>query len=170
METSLRFDSLNKKLNLFAKEKFVSDDNVVLTLSGSLCTRTGAVLGKVQLRKKFFPEWVTRLDIGALYETNADEVKYVVGGKKSLELSDDGLMSLDIKGTYSFSASNKPLKGIAKGNIELTRKIFNFTEDQDLKVKIGCASHNKVMYAQLRENNWTLNIDANGRWDVRYDL
>jgi len=48
METSLRFDSVQKRLHLFAKENFVSDDNVVLTLNGSLCTRTGSVLGKVR--------------------------------------------------------------------------------------------------------------------------
>lgn len=170
METSLRFDSVQKRLHLFAKENFVSDDNVVLTLNGSLCTRTGSVLGKVQLRKKFFPEWLTRVDLGAVYETNADEVKYLVGAKKSFELSDDGLLSLDVKASYSFSATNKPLKGEAKGNMELSRKIFNFTEDQDLKMKIGAAAHSKMMYAQIRENNWTLNVDANGRWDVRYDL
>ena len=207
---------------------------------------------QVQLRKKFFPEWLTRVDLGAVYETNADEVKYVVGAKKSFELSDDGLLSLDVKASYrcvctpvyrsrvrrlplrrlsrdtraseetastvfgkpsfardvhthreessfaalprrttgmgvvsrgatdvgvvalgprrSFSATNKPLKGEAKGNMELSRKIFNFTEDQDLKMKIGAAAHSKMMYAQIRENNWTLNVDANGRWDVRYDL
>jgi hypothetical protein len=186
METSLRFDSVHKRLHLFAKENFVSDDNVVLTLNGSLCTRTGSVLGKVhspllslapvkrgdataaygdpdthlshlhsldsecmvalaaarlvisvrvvrcsegwsqvekehpsdhltdriatrtcrcmqvQLRKKFFPEWLTRVDLGAVYETNADEVKYVVGAKKSFELSDDGLLSLDVKASYRF--------------------------------------------------------------------
>ena len=55
---------------------------------------------QVQLRKKFFPEWLTRVDVGAVYETNADEVKYVVGGKKSFELSDDGLLSLDLKASY----------------------------------------------------------------------
>jgi hypothetical protein len=49
METSLRFNSVDKRLNLFAKENFVSDDNVVLTLNGELCTRTGAVRGKVRL-------------------------------------------------------------------------------------------------------------------------
>ena len=32
METSLRFDSGNKHLKLFAKEKFCNDDNYVLTV------------------------------------------------------------------------------------------------------------------------------------------
>jgi len=74
METSLRFDSTAKRLHIFAKENFVSDDNVVLTMSGSLCTRTGSWQNKVQLRKKFFPDFITRVDLGAVYETNADEV------------------------------------------------------------------------------------------------
>mmetsp|Transcript_30226 Transcript_30226/g.66038 ORF Transcript_30226/g.66038 Transcript_30226/m.66038 type:complete len:171 (-) Transcript_30226:86-598(-) len=170
METSLRFDSEQKKLFLHAKENFVSDDNVMLTVQGSLCTRTGAVLGKVQLRKKFFPEFVTRLDIGATYETNKDEVKYMLAGKKRFELSDDGLLSLDLKGNYNFNASSKPFKGEGTGRVELSRKIFNFTEDQDLKLKIGMSSADKLMYMQVRENNWTLNINQKGRWDVRYDL
>ncbi|XP_010266251.1 PREDICTED: outer envelope pore protein 21, chloroplastic-like isoform X2 [Nelumbo nucifera] len=28
----------------------------------------------------------------------------------------------------------------------------------------------KVPYLQIRENNWTLNADINGRWNVRFDL
>lgn len=28
----------------------------------------------------------------------------------------------------------------------------------------------QVPYFQVRENNWTLNADANGKWNVRYDL
>jgi|Transcript_28300 hypothetical protein len=170
METSLRFDSVNRKLFLHAKEKFVSDDNVMLTAQGSLDTRTGGVTGRVQLRKKFFPEFLTRLDIGATYETAKDEVKYMLGGKKRFELSDDGLLSLDMKGNYSFNASNKPFKGEGVGRIELSRKIFNFTEDQDLKVKIGVSSTDKLAYLQVRENNWTLNVNQRGLWDLRYDL
>lgn len=28
----------------------------------------------------------------------------------------------------------------------------------------------QVPYAQIRENNWTLNADFNGRWNLRFDL
>ncbi|XP_011627523.1 outer envelope pore protein 21, chloroplastic isoform X2 [Amborella trichopoda] len=28
----------------------------------------------------------------------------------------------------------------------------------------------EVPYFQIRENNWTLNADGNGKWNVRYDL
>lgn len=27
-----------------------------------------------------------------------------------------------------------------------------------------------VPYLQIRENNWTLNADMNGRWNIRFDL
>lgn len=28
----------------------------------------------------------------------------------------------------------------------------------------------QVPYLQIRENNWTLNADMNGKWNVRFDL
>eukprot|EP00854_Cymbomonas_tetramitiformis_P014066 gene14066-16628_t len=170
METSLRFDSTQRKLHLYAKENFVSDDNVVLTVAGALCTTDGSVKGRVQLRKKFFPQTLTRLDLGALYTTDADDIRYCMKAKKSVELSDDGLLSLDFKGACSVSASRKPLRADFTGCAELSRKVFNFTEDQDLKLKIGYNAKDKVVYAQVRENNWTLNMDVNGRWGIRYDL
>ncbi|KAK3282147.1 hypothetical protein CYMTET_10101 [Cymbomonas tetramitiformis] len=122
------------------------------------------------LRKKFFPQTLTRLDLGALYTTDADDIRYCMKAKKSVELSDDGLLSLDFKGACSVSASRKPLRADFTGCAELSRKVFNFTEDQDLKLKIGYNAKDKVVYAQVRENNWTLNMDVNGRWGIRYDL
>jgi hypothetical protein len=65
METSLRFDSGSRKLSLFAKENFVSDDNIVLTLAGYLTTDDGALHGRAALRKQFFPEPLARIDVGA---------------------------------------------------------------------------------------------------------
>ena len=43
-----------------------------------------------------------------------------------------------------------------KGKVELSQKIFNFTEDQDLKIKLGYDIARNRPYGQLRENNWTL--------------
>lgn len=28
----------------------------------------------------------------------------------------------------------------------------------------------QVPYMQLRENNWTVNADVKGKWNIRYDL
>ena len=56
METSLRYDSKTKKFQLYAKENFVSDDNVVLTVSGARATDDGSVNSRIALYKKYFPE------------------------------------------------------------------------------------------------------------------
>jgi hypothetical protein len=54
--------------------------------------------------------------------------------------------------------------------VELSYKVFNFTEDQDLKLKIGYNVVKQKPYFQIRENNWTLNAEVNGGWSVNYDL
>eukprot|EP00958_Prasinococcus_capsulatus_P029076 scaffold7253_cov385-Prasinococcus_capsulatus_cf.AAC.10 len=97
METSLRFDSKTKKFQLYAKENFVSDDNVVLTVSGALSTDDGSVSSRLALYKKYFPEVNTRIDVGLKYGTYDRELSYGIQAKKSLELSEDGLLSLDMK-------------------------------------------------------------------------
>ncbi len=40
--------------------------------------------------------------------------------------------------------------------MELSQKVFNFTEDQDLKIRVGYDVARRQPYGQLRENNWTL--------------
>ena len=157
METRLHFDNKSRTLGIFAKEHFVSDDNVVLTVQGKLDTSSGQAEGKIALKKKFFPEatnrWYSRADIGAQYETTTDEVLYGVDARRCFELSPDGLLTLDTKAGLQMSASRRK---VWKGKVELTQKIFNFTEDQDLKIKIGYDIAKRSPYGQLRENNWSL--------------
>ena len=169
METSLRFDSNGKSLRLFAKEKFSNDDNYVLTVSGSLDTKDGRVESRAYVRKKFFPEAVLyRVDMGLSYATTADDVKYGIAGKKSFELTDDGLTTLDVKGGVTMGSKARHAE--VSGAVELTQKIFNFQEDQDLKLRLGYDLAKQKLYGQIRENNWTFNTDFKDRWDVRYDL
>ena len=97
METSLRFDSAQRKLFLHAKENFVSDDNVVLTVSGKIATDDGRFSGKAKLRRKFFPEINTRVDMGAKYESDIEQLSYGASARKTFELSSDGLLSVDLK-------------------------------------------------------------------------
>lgn len=59
-----------------------------------------------------------------------------VQGKKTLPVTDNGLLSVDLKGGYNFNPRSR--KGKPRGVVELSYKVFNFTEDQDLKFKIGC--------------------------------
>ena len=111
METRLHFDNTSRGLTLHAKEHFVSDDNVVLTVQGKLDTSTGVVDGKVALKKKFFPEasnpWYTRADLGASYESTTDEILYGVDAKRCFELSPDGLLTLDTKAGLRMTAARK---------------------------------------------------------------
>ncbi|XP_024040239.1 outer envelope pore protein 21B, chloroplastic isoform X2 [Citrus clementina] len=58
----------------------------------------------------------------------------------------------------------------SRGAAEFSWSIFNFQKDQDVRFKLGYEVVDKAPYMQIRENNWTVNADANGRWNVRYDL
>ena len=112
-------------MRLFAKEKFSNDDNYVLTVSGSLDTKDGRVESRAYVRKKFFPEAVlSRVDMGLSYATTADDVKYGIAGKKSFELTDDGLTTLDVKGGVTMGSKARHAE--VSGAVELTQKIFNF--------------------------------------------
>jgi len=61
-------------------------------------------------------------------------------------------------------------KKVWKGKVELSQKIFNFTEDQDLKIKLGYDIARRTPYGQFRENNWTLDTDFRSKWSINYDL
>mmetsp|Transcript_3111 Transcript_3111/g.19173 ORF Transcript_3111/g.19173 Transcript_3111/m.19173 type:complete len:128 (-) Transcript_3111:93-476(-) len=66
--------------------------------------------------------------------------------------------------------TRRSMQGDACAKLELSQKIFNFTEDQDLKIKVGLDVLRRNVYAQIRENNWTLSTDMRGSWHVSYDL
>ena len=141
-----------------------------LQVSGSLDTKDGRVESRAYVRKKFFPEaFLSRVDMGLSYATTQDDaVQYGVAGKKSFELTDDGLTTLDIKGGMTMGSRARGAE--FDGRVELTQKIFNFQEDQDLKLRLGFNVGERSFYGQIRENNWTFNTDFKDRWDVRYDL
>eukprot|EP00897_Mesotaenium_endlicherianum_P004183 jgi/Mesen1/3793/ME000206S02975 len=177
METSMRFKSEERQLYLHAKENFVSDGNIVLQVHGRLNTQTGSPSAIIQLRKKFFPELLTNINVGArldVGEGQSPEILYNVSSKKTIELTDNGLLALDFKAGIHYNANMK--QGKPKGVVELSQKVFNFTDDQDLKIKLGYDVVNKRPYCQLRENNWTMNVDfknnniQNPSWSITYDL
>ena len=132
-------------------------------------TKDGRVESRAYVRKKFFPDaFLSRVDMGLSYATTADDVTYGIAGNKSFELTDDGLTTFDVKGGVSMGSKARGADVEAK--IELTQKIFNFQEDQDLKLRVGFDVGKKKLYGQIRENNWTFNTDFRDKWDVRYDL
>lgn len=165
----MQFDSEGRRLALQVRENFVSDDNLVLSLKGTINTVDGRVDSEVLLKKKLFSEKVlTRLDIGALFRSKEDEIQYYVAAKKKVELSDDGLTLLEAKASYHFRPAK--YRGDFRGAVQLSQKIFNFTEDQDLKLKLGYDAGNRNFFAKIRENNWSLNTNTTGYWGVSYDL
>jgi len=84
------------------------------------------------------------------------------GNRRTLTEWTDACASLCLVGPFS--------QGDACAKLELSQKIFNFTEDQDLKIKVGLDVLRRNVYAQIRENNWTLSTDMRGSWHVSYDL
>ncbi|KAK8684204.1 hypothetical protein V6N13_040234 [Hibiscus sabdariffa] len=72
------------------------------------------------------------------------------------------------KGRYDVDQEFKGRK--SEGAAEFTCKILDFQRDQDVRLKVGYEGLEKVPYLQIRENNWTLSADMNGRWNVRFDL
>ena len=124
---------------------------------------------RAYVRKKFFPDaFLSRVDMGLSYATTQDDVTYGISGKKSFDLTDDGLTTLDVKGGVSMGSKARAADVDAR--LELTQKIFNFQEDQDLKLRVGVDLGSRKLYGQIRENNWTFNTDFKEKWDVRYDL
>ena len=63
---------------------------------------------RAYVRKKFFPDaFLSRVDMGLSYATTADDVTYGINGKKSFELTDDGLTTLDVKGGVSMGSRSR---------------------------------------------------------------
>jgi hypothetical protein len=107
METSLRYGTSEKHLLLHAKENFLLDNSFYLQVHGKLNTHTGKAHGVAQLKRKFYPELLTSLDVGAKFDSQFREFTYDIQGKKTLPVTDNGLLSVDIKGGYNFNPGSK---------------------------------------------------------------
>eukprot|EP00271_Cylindrocystis_brebissonii_P022680 TRINITY_DN8810_c0_g1_i1.p1 TRINITY_DN8810_c0_g1~~TRINITY_DN8810_c0_g1_i1.p1 ORF type:complete len:176 (-),score=23.30 TRINITY_DN8810_c0_g1_i1:531-1058(-) len=175
MDTSLRFWSDEEGLVIYAKETFASDPepNVSLHFRGHVNTVTRKLGGTLAFRKKLLPKRLTKFEVGATMDLGSRAVSYDVEVKQSLELSSSGQRSLDLKGEYKYTPSMSSSK--VKGTLELCQNVFNFTDSQDLKLKLGCNLVSQRPFVSVRENNWTLNVEfgRNPRiasWHVFYDL
>ncbi|KAI5561175.1 hypothetical protein BDE02_16G097100 [Populus trichocarpa] len=62
--------------------------------------------------------------------------------------------------------SSTHLQRNSKAAVEVSWSIYNFHREQDVRFRIGY----EVPYLQIRKNNWTLNADMNGKWNVKFDL
>ncbi|KAM5573951.1 hypothetical protein ABKV19_013461 [Rosa sericea] len=167
METSLRYGGDSKALRIHAKQKLPLDSKTRLQVHGELDTRVGAPTYFTALVRRFYPDFSTSIGAGLHYDKR-DKLRYTLRGKKAFPVTTDGLLSFNVKGKYDLDKDFKE-RG-SKGAAELSWCILNFQKDQDVRFKVGYDLIEKVPYAQIRENNWTLNADFNGRWNLRFDL
>lgn len=167
METSLRYGGDSKALVIHAKEKFPIDSKTRLQIHGGLDTVYGAPSYCSALIRHFYPNLSASLGVGLQYDKE-DKLRYRVRGKKAFFVTSNGLLSFNVKGRCDVDKEFRERK--SKGAAEFSWSIFNFRNGQDVRLKLGYELFEKVPYVQIRENNWTLNADINGKWNVRYDL
>ncbi|XP_022722678.1 outer envelope pore protein 21, chloroplastic-like isoform X1 [Durio zibethinus] len=167
METSLRYSGDSKALRIHAKEKFSIDSKTHLQVYGELDTRTGAPSNFCAMIRHFYPDLHTSLGVGLRYD-KCDKVQYTLRGKRSFLVTNNGLVNFVVKGRYDVDQEFEGRK--SEGAAEFTFSIINFQRDQDVRFKLGYEVSEKVPYLQIRENNWTLDVDMKGRWNIRFDL
>ena len=132
--------------------------------------------GKAHVRNRLFspakssPLVPDRADIGLTYETKLDDVRYGARARKTVDVSPskDGMSTVTLRGGVSYGV--KRSKPLIEGTIELTHKVFNFQEDQDLRLRVGYDLVKREPYAHIRENNWSFKTDFQKSWSVYYDL
>ncbi|XP_077221424.1 outer envelope pore protein 21B, chloroplastic-like [Tasmannia lanceolata] len=167
MQTSLRYGGDSKALRIHAKEKFPIDSKFHLQVHGELDTGVGTPNCFALIIRNFFPEISASTGLGFRYDKD-DKLRYNMRVKKAFPITSNGLLSFNAKGSCDFDEEFK--KSNARGAAELTWGIINFQKDQDVRLKVGYEVFDKVPYFQVRENNWTLNGDINGRWNIKFDL
>ncbi|CAA2999345.1 Hypothetical predicted protein [Olea europaea subsp. europaea] len=169
MESSLRYGGDSKSLRIHAKEKYpiAADSNTQLQLHGELDTRIGAPSYLSAMIRHFYPDVSASIGAGIQY-TRHEKLRYSVRGKKTIPVTDNGLINFNIKGRMIIDKEFKEREPL--GAAEFTWIIYNFKKDQDLRLKVGYEVVDKIPYFQIRENNWTFNADTKGKWNVRYDL
>ncbi|CAE5964332.1 unnamed protein product [Arabidopsis arenosa] len=167
METSLRYTCNSKSMKIHAKEKVPVNSKTHLQLHGELDTGTGAPSYFCAMIRHFFPEASTGLGVGLHYDKR-QKLRCLVRGKKEFPVRADKRVTFNIKGRCDFDQDLNQRN--PKGAAEFAWNIMDFKEDQDVRIKVGYEMFDKVPYMQIRENNWTLNANMKGKWNLRYDL
>ncbi|KAL9238078.1 hypothetical protein vseg_012552 [Gypsophila vaccaria] len=169
METSLRYNGDAKALRIHAKQNLLLTSNSFLQLRGELDTKYGGPSYLSAMLRRFYnpPHLAASLGLGVQYDKR-EKLGYVIRGKLGFPVLSDESVRFHVKGRSNVDKDLKQRK--SKGAAEFSWSVFNFQKDQDVRFKVGYDLVDKVPYMQIRENNWTLNADANGRWNIRYDL
>lgn len=117
--------------------------------------------------RHFYPDISANLGVGLQYDKR-EKLRYFFRGKKAFPVTNDGLVRFNIKGRCDVDKEFRERK--PTGAAEFTWGILNFQKNQDIRLKLGFEVIDQVPYMQVRENNWTLNIDSKGKWNIRYAL
>ncbi|KAG0475149.1 hypothetical protein HPP92_014835 [Vanilla planifolia] len=117
--------------------------------------------------RRFYPELSASIGVGLQFNSQ-DKFGYNIRVKKALLLKSNPMLHVNVKGRCDTDKDFKQKK--AKSAIELAWSILDFQKDQDVRIKIGYDLLEKAPYFQIRENNWTLNADISGNWNIRFDL
>ncbi|KAL9225701.1 hypothetical protein vseg_001594 [Gypsophila vaccaria] len=169
METSLRYSDDAKSLVINAKQKLLIDSETFLQVRAELDTKYGGPSHFSAMLRRFYylPQSAASLGLGVQFDKR-ENLGYVVRSKMGFPVSSTKSVRFNVKGRCDVDKDLKQRK--SKGAAEFSWSILNFQKDQDVRVKVGYDIIEKVPYMQIRENNWTVNADAKGRWNIRYDL
>ncbi|KAJ8538210.1 hypothetical protein K7X08_014750 [Anisodus acutangulus] len=167
LQTSLRYGVDSKSLVIHAKQEFPLNSVTHLQCHAELDTRIGAPTYLCVMIRRYFPKQHASLTVGMQYYRR-QKLWYNVRGKKAFPVTANESVNFQIKGKYDVD-ENIPEKK-PRGAAEFTWSIPNVNKDQDMMLKVGYEVVEKVPYFQIRENNWTLNVNSNWKWQVRYAL
>eukprot|EP00891_Asterochloris_glomerata_P006911 jgi/Astpho2/6911/Aster-01778 len=186
METCLAFDKKKRALELLFKERFVTASNLQCKITGALNTKTGSIDYQGVLRKFFFSaprsssglsynaqKSKFRLGAGVSYNNRTDRFLAGATARKQFQLGNtETWLKASQDMYYDYAAS----EAFGVSRIQLSKSIFNFTDTQDVRILGGYRATvdrngdwTGTPYAQLRENNWSLNTDFKS-WLIKYDL
>ena len=57
-----------------------------------------------------------------------------------------------------------------QSRVEISQKLLNITDTQDMRLRVGLDLLTRAAYAELRENHLTFKVSSSGSWGVLYDL
>ncbi|KAJ8461585.1 hypothetical protein OPV22_034511 [Ensete ventricosum] len=163
MENSLRYDGDSKSLRIHAKEKIPLASKTLLQAKFCLQCWIGSRVS-VRVKRNLISEMFRYLAL--IVRHFYPELSASMGF--GIQLDKDEQSSYSLRGKKAFPVTASGLS-LARGAVELAWNILNFQKDQDVRTKIGYDICDQVPYFKIRENNWTLHADINGKWNVRFD-
>mmetsp|Transcript_50470 Transcript_50470/g.161509 ORF Transcript_50470/g.161509 Transcript_50470/m.161509 type:complete len:191 (-) Transcript_50470:133-705(-) len=163
----------DKKLSFRCTEKLFHGDNLSFKANGIFQQGSAPTIRIQAKAKKALEELGTRVSGRVRYDFAKNMVKSSLYLKKRISIADK--TSVNLKAEYVLKAEKGNVGANALAKMELSHKIFNITDTQDFRLRLGSAVRSEdpsdpVFYVQARENNVSLVWDSKGNWNVLYDF